>query len=275
MARKFGLIGTDIKESGSPSLFKAAFGGKYAYDLLDGENFEELFERFKAGYTAVNVTAPFKVEAYRAAQEHSEAAELCGAANMLIKQSDGKILADNSDFEGVTLSIMSACAVADIDADDEDVFDDYISERTVLIAGCGGAGMAAAAAAVTMGYGKTILINRDRTKAEAVKKHLAEFYSDITDDEIEVRPISEFIASFNEADDVIYTIPTAVFKSEELGGCEGKMILEANYKTPCLEFLKDKCTYISGLNWLFNQAAVAYEAFTGEEPDEEEMKKVL
>lgn len=275
MARKFGLIGTGISQSGSPALFKAAFGGKYSYDLLDGKNFPELLERFKAEYTAVNVTSPFKVQAFEAAQEFSEAAQLCGAANMLIKLPDGKILADNSDFEGVTLSIMSACAVADIDVDDEEVFDDYISERTVLIAGCGGAGMAAAAAAVTMGYGKTILINRDREKAEAVKKHLADFYSDVADDEIEVRPISEFTASFKEADDIIYTIPTAVFKPEELADCEGKMILEANYKTPCLEFLKEKCTYISGLNWLFNQAVVAYEAFTGEEPDEEEMKKVL
>lgn len=275
MARKFGLIGTGIGQSGSPALFKAAFGGKYAYDLLDGGDFTSLFEKFKAEYSAVNVTSPFKVDAYKSAQQHSEAAELCGAANMLVKLPDGRILADNSDFEGVTLSIMSACAVAGVDVDDEDEFDAYISGRTVLVAGCGGAGMAAAAAAVTLGYGKTILVNRDRAKAEAFRKHLRSFYSDIAGEEVEVRSIGEFTAAFNEADDVIYTIPEAVFKAEDLEVAEDKMILEANYRTPCLEIFKDKCTYVSGLNWLFNQAVVSFEAFTGEEPDEEAMKKVL
>lgn len=275
MVRKFGLIGKNIGASGSPALFKAAYGGKFPYDLLDGERFAPLFEKFRKEYCAVNVTAPFKKDAFDAADVKSEAAQLCSSANMLIKMPDGRILADNSDFEGVTLSILSAYAVSGVDVEDEDGFDDFLSGRTALIAGCGGAGCAAAAAAVTMGYGRTVLMNRDITKALTLKQHLCSFYGDVTEDEMEVVPIEKFTEAFKEADTVIYTIPEAVCDCQTLPSDKKKLVFEANYKTPCLGSGKPECNYIGGLNWLYNQAVVSYEAFTGMEPDEEAMKQQL
>lgn len=277
--KKFGLIGNGISESRSPQLFKAAYNGKYAYDLLDGEDFKALFARFMAEYSCVNVTAPFKLDAIQAADQASDAAQLCGAANMLVKLPGGKVLADNSDFEGVTISLMSAYAVADVDVDDEDAFADYLAGKTALIVGCGGAGKAAAAAAVSLGYGKIILMNRTMEKAEELKEHFCEFFADDLDpDDIELAPLSSLGSLFTSADLVIYNLPCPVdeikdIKKEELS--KEIFVLEANYKTPCLEELKDRCTYISGLNWIYNQAVVAYEVFTGAQPDEEAMKQAL
>lgn len=274
--KKFGLIGSGIAKSKSPALFNAAYGGKYQYDLLDGSDFQTLFQRFKKEYTAVNVTAPFKEDAVNAADEAQEAALLCGAANMLLKLPGGRIIADNSDFEGVTLSIMSAYAVAGVDVDDEDEFADTLADKTALIVGCGGAGRAAAAAAVTLGYGKTILMNRTQSKAEDVKKHLQEFYEDLSDEEITVAELSEFKTLFTKADLVIYTLPVALDENlDEVAANKDRIVLEANYKTPWLERWKDKFNYISGLNWLYNQATVAFEGFTEEAPDEEAMKQAL
>lgn len=274
--KKFGLIGSGIAKSKSPALFNAAYGGKYQYDLLDGSDFQTLFQRFKKEYTAVNVTAPFKEDAVNAADEAQEAALLCGAANMLLKLPGGRIIADNSDFEGVTLSIMSAYAVAGVDVDDEDEFADTLADKTALIVGCGGAGRAAAAAAVTLGYGKTILMNRTQSKAEDVKKHLQEFYEDLSDEEITVAELSEFKTLFTKADLVIYTLPVALDENlDEVAANKDRIVLEANYKTPWLERWKDKFNYISGLNWVYNQATVAYEGFTAETPDEEAMKQAL
>lgn len=274
--KKFGLIGSGISKSKSPALFNAAYGGKYQYDLLDGSDFQTLFQRFKKEYTAVNVTAPFKEDAVNAADEVQEAALLCGAANMLLKLPGGRIIADNSDFEGVTLSIMSAYAVAGVDVDDEDEFADTLADKTALIVGCGGAGRAAAAAAVTLGYGKTILMNRTQSKAEDVKKHLQEFYEDLSDEEITVAELSEFKTLFTKADLVIYTLPVALDENlDEVAANKDRIVLEANYKTPWLERWKDKFNYISGLNWLYNQATVAFEGFTEETPDEEAMKQAL
>lgn len=272
--KKFGLIGCGIAGSGSPALFSAAYGGRYPYDLLDGESFAPLLERFRKEYSAVNVTSPFKEEALAAAHEQTDAAQLCGAANILIRMPGGRILADNSDFEGVTLSLISAYAVGDedVDVDDEDAFADYLSDKTAVVVGCSGAGKAAAAAAVTLGFGKTVILNRTLQRAESFKEHLMEFYEDLSDDEIEVLGLEDLPRACKQADVLIYTLPCPIeIPLEQL---KGKIVLEANYKTPCLEGAEG-IRYISGLNWLFNQAVIAYEAFTGAQPDEEAMKKVL
>lgn len=284
--KKYGLIGAGIQESGSPALFEAAYGGRFRYDLLDGSDFAPLFEKFKKEYQAVNVTAPFKEQALAKADQCTEAASLCGAANMLIMLPNGRILADNSDFEGVTMSIMSAYAIADEDLDisDEDAFADYLADKTALVVGCGGAGKAAAAAAVTLGYGTTILMNRDQKRAEELNRHIRGFYDDLGRDELAVMDITDFTKAFRQADLVIYTVPEAIdairaegFADSVFDGVsgKGKIVFEANYKTPCLEFLKDRCNYLSGFNWLLNQAIVSYEVFTDSEPNEEAMKKIL
>jgi hypothetical protein len=39
--RKFGLIGHPIAHSLSPHLFKAAYDGKFRYDLIEGESFPQ------------------------------------------------------------------------------------------------------------------------------------------------------------------------------------------------------------------------------------------
>jgi len=271
--KKFGLIGKDISASCSPALFKAAYKGKWGYDLLDGNDFNALYDKFLKEYDAVNVTAPFKEQAIVKADQASEEALLCGAANMLIKQGKGKILADNSDFEGVTLSLMSAYAVQGVDVDDEDAFGDFLAEKTALVIGCGGAGKAAAAACLTLGLGKTIVANRDKSKADGFIKHLREFYGDVYDDELDSASLENVGKLAADADLIIYTLPCAIPVDWKFN--KSQTVLEANYQNPSLEQYKEDCSYICGLNWLFNQAVISFETFTGEEPDEDEMKNNL
>lgn len=276
--KKFGLIGKDIAASQSPALFKAAFKGKYPFDLLQGDDFAPLYSKFKKEYQAVNVTAPFKRDALAAADVATEAAELCGAANMLVKLPGGRVQADNSDFEGVALSVLSAYAMNDVDVDDEDAFDAFLSRKTALVAGCGGAGRAAAAALVSLGFGRTILMDRTPEKAEELKKHLIGFFDDLGADDIVVAPIGDFAKEFEKADMVAYAIPAkidGISAIEDLAPNKGKYVLEACYNSPALDSISSKFNYISGYNWLLNQAIVSYEEFTGEEVDEDAMKKAI
>lgn len=273
--KKFALIGSGISGSFSPALFKAAYNGKYAYELLDGGQFAELFNKFKSDFAAVNVTAPFKEEAFAAADEKSENAQLCQSANMLIKGPKGRIVADNSDFEGVSISIMSALAVANVvDVDDEDRLDEYLAGKRALVVGCGGAGKAAAAACVALGFGSTVILNRSEAKAKAYCAHLRNFFGDVADDELSFGPLDSLVNEWAKADFIIYTLPCAVDALAGIDARAAQFVLEASYTNPSLEQFQDKLHYISGLNWLFNQACVAYEVFTGEAPDEETMKKV-
>ena len=113
---KFGLIGTGIQASGSPALFRAAYGGRWDYDLLDGTEFLPLWERFLEEYQAVNVTAPFKQDAFAQAVQLAKDgyAGISGpcfkirATNLAVKTPEG-LMFHNSDFTGVMLSIAEAC----------------------------------------------------------------------------------------------------------------------------------------------------------------------
>ena len=306
--KKFGLIGHPIARSLSPGLFKAAYGGKYPYELIQGEDFETSYQRFLKDYDGINVTAPFKELAYAKADIISDECRIAGATNLLVKTSEG-IKAYNSDLLGVRLWLQET--LVHLSGGIE------VSKRTpptswapppaargvarfsptstppksktgtvcpaeVLVVGCGGAGRAAAAAAVSLGL-KCILMNRDITRAEKLQGGLAEM-GYVT----EVRPIEDFCRCFKEADIIIYNIPTAIPQLNELTDSDfvsgkEKYILEANYKDPSfndtlinrISSANPMVQYTGGRTWLLYQALTGYEIFTGERPDLAGMSSVL
>ena len=77
------------------------------------------------------------------------------------------------------------------------------------------------------------------------------------------------IAGGVSADVIVYTLPKAVPGIDRL---ESEILLEANYKNPCLDQHKG---YISGKQWLLMQAVMGYELMTGEIPDKAAMESVL
>lgn len=262
--KRFGLIGHPIARSLSPGLFKAAYDGKYPYELIQGEDFEESYQRFLDGYDGINVTAPFKELAYAKADIISEECHLAKATNLLVKTPEG-IKAYNSDYLGVRLWLQETA-----------------EKHVALIVGCGGAGKAAAAAAVSLGLG-TILMNRNMDRAVQLQQSFAEMGY-----ETSVRPISDFRKCFAEADIIIYNIPSAIdeigkLTDEDFGNGKPKHILEANYKDPSfdstfitkMQEANPGAAYTGGRTWLLYQAVTGYEIFTGEKPDLKKMSDVL
>jgi len=217
---KYGLIGYPIANSGSPALFKAAYGGKYDYELLEIKDFNEAWSSFINGpYKAVNVTAPFKKLAAARADIRGGEVEKTGSANILLKTGKG-IMANNSDFLGVRSILPDG------------------QGKTAAIIGTGGAGVAAAEAS--------------REKKYSVKT----YHHDEISDGI-------------SADLIIYTLPSDVQGTDKLN-CS--MLLEANYRTPCLQNHEG---YVHGLKWLLAQAVEGYPLMTGEPVDLEEMQKIF
>lgn len=252
---RFGLIGHPIAHSLSPALFKAGYEGRYPYELIEGENFEESYRKFLEEYDGINVTAPFKELAFAKADILSSECESVGATNLLVKTPQG-VKAFNSDFLGVRMWL-------------EEVAAEVLTEKkSVLIVGLGGAGKAAAAAAESLGM-KVVRMNRT-----------------VRDEK--TRPLDDFKECFKEADIIIYNIPTAIQALNELTDKDftpgkPKFILEANYKDPSFgkEILAKMQTanplarYIGGKTWLLYQAVTGYEIFTGEKPDLAGMYDVL
>ena len=247
--KKFGLIGHPIAHSLSPALFKAAYDGKYAYDLIEGEDFETSYRRFIEEYDAINVTAPFKEAAFAKADILSEECASTGATNLLVKTPEG-IKAYNSDFLGVRMWL-------------SEVTEDLKGVK-ILIVGLGGAGKAAAAAAESLGMD---VIRMNRTVRDS-----------------QTHPLDDFRKCFRKANIIIYNIPAAIPELKELTDSDfnedkPKLILEANYKDPSLremmESFGSKAVYTGGETWLLYQAMTGYEILTGEKPDLTKMSDVL
>lgn len=247
--KKFGLIGHPIAHSLSPALFKAAYDGKYAYDLIEGEDFETSYRRFIEEYDAINVTAPFKEAAFAKADILSEECASTGATNLLVKTPEG-IKAYNSDFLGVRMWL-------------SEVTEDLKGVK-ILIVGLGGAGKAAAAAAESLGMD---VIRMNRTVRDC-----------------QTHPLDDFRKCFRKANIIIYNIPAAIPELKELTDSDfnedkPKLILEANYKDPALretmESFGSKAVYTGGETWLLYQAMTGYKILTGEKPDLTKMSDVL
>lgn len=113
--------------------------------------------------------------------------------------------------------------------------------RTAAVIGTGGAGRAAEYAARTCGF-------QTRTY------HHGEIEGGV------------------EADIIIYCLPKAVAGIDRL---RCKVLLEANYKDPCLESMPGTGRYIHGSEWLVQQGLEGYLLMSGDEPDRTAVRNAL
>ena len=261
VSARFGIIGAPVTGSMSPRLFRAAYGGRYAYDLIEEDDFDKAWARYLAGYDGINITAPFKALAAAAADIRSDEVERIGAANLAVKTPEG-VKAFNTDYAGVLRALRPSLESRSGDGLEP-------NERALII-GCGGAGRAAAAAAVDLGMSVT-LINRtpEKALAMAAEKALWRRAFDATGPSRTptVLPLEELKEAVLEADVVIYTIPFGIPELETISrdDWKGRILLEANYKTPVLR--ECGAEYVSGRSWLLHQADAGYSIFTREKPD--------
>lgn len=296
----FGLIGDPIATSLSPALFKAGYEGRYSYDLIEGSDFGASYKAFEDRYKGINVTAPFKEKAFARADIYTSYCKKISATNLLVKTADG-VLADNSDFTGIILSIAEAYMPGLVDQFSAKYGESmhikvhqylrqaltmlFSRKPQALVVGCGGAGRAAAVAAAELGF-DTALMNRTAEKAQKIADEMPE-YNFIVDQ------LTDFRAAVKECDLVIYTLPMKLeeidlLTAEDFDGEDrytwprpGKVILEANYKNPSFgKKVLDKVNaggaqYVSGLRWLLYQALTGYSRLTGAIPDLKAMEQVV
>lgn len=252
MPKQFALLGTDIAHSKSPELFEKAYHGRYAYKLIDELLFETAWKSFtdNPDLQAVNITAPFKEQAALLGMSGnpsdariilSPQVEKIGAANIAVKQADGRIHLYNSDYLAVK-SILEKCLTQ--------MSGGCPSSPRAIVAGLGGAGKAALAACSELGLKVRALHHNEL--ADTAK--------------------SENPSGMLQADIVIYTLPCLVPGALDIC-C--RYLLEANYKNPCLNNAEalphcknsSSYEYIGGETWLYEQARLGYKIMTSEVPD--------
>ncbi|HTM44530.1 MAG TPA: shikimate dehydrogenase [Polyangiaceae bacterium] len=132
-AKQFVLIGHPVGHSISPAIHRAAYGAlglSHAYDAVDcatDEDVRRQVERLRSGEIAgANVTVPHKLLALSLADRVDESARVVQAANVLLRDAQGLVVAHNTD----------ALALAD-------ELGTPASDRAGLVIGNGGAALAA------------------------------------------------------------------------------------------------------------------------------------
>ncbi len=154
---RYAVIGNPIAHSKSPQIhaaFARQTGAALSYEAilapLDG--FAATVHAFRAaGGRGMNVTVPFKLEAFALADRHTPRAHAAGAVNTLAFGTDG-ILGDNTDGAGLVrdLTLNLGCALAG---------------RRLLLLGAGGA--TRGALLPLLGTGPALLTIANRTVAKA------------------------------------------------------------------------------------------------------------
>ncbi len=107
----YAVIGNPVEHSKSPDihrLFAEQTGQQLVYRKLLGplDAFAATAQQFFAdGGRGLNVTVPFKEEAYALANALTDRARQAGAVNTLAVQADGTLLGDNTDGAGLSLDL--------------------------------------------------------------------------------------------------------------------------------------------------------------------------
>jgi shikimate dehydrogenase len=263
---RYAVIGNPIAQSKSPiihGLFAAATGQHMEYTRVEGrigDFAKQLDELRAAGMRGMNVTAPFKLEAYAYATHLSESAQLAGAVNAL-KFENGQVHAQN--FDGVGL-------VCDIERNHRTP----MKGKRVLLLGAGGAVRGALLPFARAEPALLVVANRTVAKAEELVNLLR------TQSPVNVQACNfEALASMAESFDVIVNgtsaslfgqapaVPASAFGASSLA-------YEMAYGKGATPFLQSAhhagvTRLVDGVGMLVEQAALAFEWWRGVRPSTE------
>lgn len=262
MTDQYAVIGNPISHSKSP-LIHAAFA-KQTQQAISYEKIEAPLDGFAAkvkalmaqGYQGVNVTVPFKFEAYQLCDSLSERAQTALAVNTLVFK-DGQIVGDNTDGIGLVTDIMRNHQQA-------------IAGKRVLLMGAGGAAYGVVLPLLEAGA-KLYVANRTAEKAIALaaafnkdaKKHYAPVVA------------SGYAALLNQQFDLIINA-TSTGLTDELPPISADnfaphafaydMMYSRETEFKKLAALK-QVRFADGLGMLVEQAAEAFYLWRGLRPD--------
>jgi shikimate dehydrogenase len=162
----YGVLGHPVSHSLSPVMHNAAFravGVDACYLAFDvpPEDLETALDGARAlGARGLNLTVPLKERALALVEEAEPVAALTGAANTLVPTARGW-RAHNTDVEGFLRAVSEDLGFRP-------------KGRRCLLLGAGGAARAAAVALLQEGAQEILLVNRNKERAEALVRELAE-----------------------------------------------------------------------------------------------------
>lgn len=258
MTDRYSVIGRPISHTKSPlihGLFAQVTEQDLTYGAIEGEldGFAGQVLGFRdGGGRGMNITAPFKLQAFELADARSERATLAKASNAL-KFENGKIYAEN--FDGIGL-------LRDI----EHNLKTPLAGRQVLVLGAGGAVRGALLPFLAAGPARLVIANRDLAKAQTLA-------AEVNDERVQV---STYEALAGQRFDLVINATSASLFGElppidaAVFG-HARLAYELAYGkglTPFLRLAQEAgvARFADGVGMLVEQAAEAFEWWRGVRP---------
>ena len=260
MTDQYAVIGNPIGFSKSPlihGMFAQATGQDMEYTKIEGPlgGFAQAVDAFRAqGARGMNITAPFKLDAFAYAAEHSEAATLAGAANAM-KFEGERVLAENFDGVGLVRDVVHNLRCP-------------LKGKRVLLLGAGGAARGALLPFLEQEPATLIIANRTLMKALELAHigisrgnvHGCD-YADLKGENFDV----VFNATSASLRGELPPVPTNVFGRD----CLAYELAYGKGLTPFLRLAQNAGakTLADGVGMLAEQAAEAFAWWRGVRPD--------
>ena len=260
-ADRYAVFGNPIKHSRSPQIhaaFAAQTGQHVSYRAQQvelGQFASAAGEFFSSGGKGLNITVPFKLDAYQFANELSGRARRAGAVNTLALQSDGSIYGDNTDGVGMVRDI-------------HDNLGWEITARRVLLIGAGGGIRGVLEPLLRRHPSLVVIVNRTVEKAQ----QLAREFSDLGD----VRACSFDALAGNQFDLVINGTSASLAGQlpplpEQLlaDNCSCYDMMYGAMPTPFMRWAAEQTAWAvaDGLGMLVEQAAESFCIWRGVRPE--------
>jgi len=264
--KKFAVIGNPIEQSKSPYIhhaFAKQSDEKIEYNkiLVELGDFSNVAnEFFLSGGSGLNITAPFKFDAFEYADKLTERAKLAEAVNTLAKQSDGSILGDNTDGVGLLNDVTERLGWS-------------VKEKSVLFLGAGGAVRGVLFPFLSAEPVKLVVANRTQSKAEVLEKKFRDYGP--------IQGIGLEQLAHQDAFDLIINASSAGLNKARTQVLPSRCFHKNTYfydmsysnePTAFLQWVIDHTScesnhYSDGLGMLVGQAAESFKLWMGREPD--------
>ena len=268
---KFGLIGYPLGHSLSPRIHSAALqscglDGNYALFPVHPDNKQELGDLLacvrNGEITGLNVTIPHKQNVIELLDELTPTAQAIGAVNTIYMR-DGKLIGDNTDAPGFLTDLKKTLNVSS-----------SRSHPSALILGAGGSARAVVYALLNDGWEVTIAARRIE-QAERLVVSFMKHKLRITNYELSKIDLSNITLLVN-------TTPVGMTPNtdqspwpENLPFPPHAAIYDLVYNPRETKLVRDACAQgrpaATGLGMLIEQAALAFEIWTGHHPSRQAM----
>ncbi|MAK45360.1 MULTISPECIES: shikimate dehydrogenase [Spongiibacter] len=258
---QYAVFGNPIKHSRSPQIH-AAFAEQTgqalhyrAHKVELGRFAEVASEFFRNGGRGLNITVPFKLDAFEFADELSGRARRAGAVNTLARGEDGRIYGDNTDGVGMVRDI-------------NDNLGWPVAGKRILVLGAGGAVRGILGPLLKQRPEELVVANRTLEKAEALAELFAEL-GPVSGQPFEALPGRQFDLIINGTSASLSgdlpPLPSHILSNE---GSAYDMMYGAE-PTPFMRWAAAEAAWAvsDGLGMLVEQAAESFCIWRGVRPD--------